>query len=63
VIDIRAGILAITICLLIAHFAHPTPPPLPQNAELCVQRWYNKWGEVTAREWVPCDQLNRGEWA
>jgi hypothetical protein len=63
VIDIRAGILAITICLLIAWAADVPPKPLPQNVELCVQRWYNKWGEVTAREWVPCDQLNRGEWA
>jgi hypothetical protein len=61
VIDIRAGILAIVICLLIALAANQPPKPLPQNAPLCVQYWFNKWGDMTAREWVPCDQLNRAE--
>jgi hypothetical protein len=61
VIDIRAGILAIVICLLIAWLVDVPPKPLPQNAPLCVQYWFNKWGDVSAREWVPCDQLNRAE--
>lgn len=60
-IDIRAGILAITICLLIAWAADVPPKPLPQNAPLCVQFWFNKWGDVTARQWVVCDELQRAE--
>lgn len=60
-IDVRAGILAVTLCFLIALAADVTPPPQPQNVELCVQFWFNKQGQMTAREWVPCNELNRGE--
>ncbi len=60
-IDLRAGILAVTICLLIALAADVPPKPLPQNAPMCVQPWFNKWGDLVAREWVPCTDLNRAE--
>jgi hypothetical protein len=62
-IDIRAGILAITICLLIAWAADVPPKPHPQNAPLCLQSYYNKWGDLTARQFVPCADLIRLEQA
>lgn len=60
-IDLRGGILAVTICLLIFWAANQPPPPLPQNAPLCLQPYYNKWGDMVRRETVPCSDLNRAE--
>lgn len=62
-IDIRAGILAITICLVIALAADVPPKPLPQNAPTCMQSYYNIWGDLIARQSVPCADLDRYEWA
>jgi hypothetical protein len=62
-IDLRAGVLAITICLLIAWAADVPPEPLPQNAPVCVQMFYNKDHRPIAREWVPCTDLDRYEMA
>jgi hypothetical protein len=61
VIDIRGGILAITICLLIAWAADVPKPVQPQNAPLCLQSYYNKFGQLTAKQFVPCTDLIRLE--
>lgn len=60
-IDLRAGILAITICLLIALAADRPPPPLPQNAPLCRQPVWNKTGDEIGGRMVPCSDLDRYE--
>lgn len=60
-IDIRAGILAITICLVIAWAADVPPEPLPQNAPTCVQPYFNKRGDLVNQQWVPCSDLDRYE--
>ena len=60
-IDIRAGILAITICLLIAWAADVPPKPLPQNAPYCAQPVWDKWGRHVGGRYVPCVELDRYE--
>jgi hypothetical protein len=61
VISLRAGTLAVTICLLIALAADKPPPPLPQNAPLCRQPIWNHLGHEIGGRFVPCEILDRYE--
>jgi hypothetical protein len=63
VIDIRGGILAVTICLLIAWAADVPPPVQPQNAPYCAQPVWDKFGRQIGGRYVPCIELDRYEWA
>lgn len=67
-IDIRAGILAITLCLLIALAADRPKPILPQNAPYCPVdvrvagkdergEWHYGWSKM----YRPCEELDRYE--
>ncbi len=62
-IDIRAGILAVTICFIIALAADVPPKPLPQNAPYCAQPVWDRWGRVVGRKTVLCSELDRYEHA
>jgi hypothetical protein len=63
VIDLRAGILAVTICFIIALAADVPPKPFPQNAPLCMQPVWDKYGRRIGGYWVPCTDLDRYEQA
>lgn len=60
-IDLRAGILAVTICFLIALAADVPPEPLPQNAPMCVQPVWDDLGRQIGGQWVMCSDLDRYE--
>jgi hypothetical protein len=62
-IDIRAGILAITICFIIALAADVPPKPLPQNAPYCAQPVWDRYGNQIGGRYVPCVELDRYEFA
>ena len=60
-IDLRGGVLAVTICLLIALAANQPSKPLPQNAPICLQPVWEKTGRIVAGHWIPCVNLDRYE--
>lgn len=60
-IDLRAGLLAITICFLIALAADVPPKPLPQNAPFCMQPVWDDLGRQIGGKLVPCETLDRYE--
>ena len=60
---VRDLVLTITILALIYIAANRPPPPLPQNAPLCIQPFFNKQGQLTTQQWVPCQDLDRFEQA
>lgn len=62
-IDIRSGILAVTICFIIALAADVPPKPHPQNAPYCAQPVWDKYGRHIGGRYVPCNQLDRYEHA
>lgn len=60
-IDVRAGILAVTICLVIALIDNAPRPVKSVQTDYCAQPVWDKWGREIGARYVPCDQLDRYE--
>lgn len=63
VIDLRAGILALTICALVFIADNQPRPVKSVKVDYCVQPVWNVWGERIGGRWVICSELDRYEQA
>lgn len=60
-IDVRAGILAVTICLVIALIDNAPRPVKPVQVDYCSQPVWDKWGREIGAMYVVCSELDRYE--
>lgn len=60
-IDIRGGILAVTICIVIALIADRPAPVKDNQVPYCSQPIWGRHGMEIGAKFVPCAELDRYE--
>ena len=60
-LDLRGGIAAVSICLLIALIDYQPRPVKDNQIPYCMQPVWDRYGRTVGGHWVPCNILDRYE--